>query len=291
MATLGTHLKEARLARGIGLAEIADETKISARYLRAVEDEDLRALPGALFARNFARQYAAYLGVGGQEVEDRIREAFPLVDAPVFPVAPETSAPIRVEPLSEDRVWQAANLRRMALSLVALAAVAGAGSAVYRLWQEVPQMVEVARQEAQQAQQAPGNQRSPAPANHPAASGRMVPAAAGTASAGSETTITIAGSGMAVQLVATDKAWVSVTANGKRIFRGILEPNERKTVAGVENAKIVVGNAGALQVLTDGRDIGPIGGEGQVRVIILSPEGPQILPQTPAPGGERRTSS
>jgi cytoskeletal protein RodZ len=293
MATLGRHLKEARLGKGIGLAAIADETKINVRYLQAVEDEDLGVLPGGLFARNFARQYAACLGIEGQEVEDQIRQAFPLAESAAFPIAAEPAGPIRVEPLSEPRAWQAANLKRIALSLTALAAVAGAGSAVYRLWQEIPEIVEVSRQKAERTRQ---ELNRPPQVSQDAASpppSPVVPAASTVSESrsGEETTVTISGSGMAVQLVASGKAWVSVTANGKRIFRGTLGPNERKTVSGVENAKIVVGNAGALQVLTDGRDIGPIGGDGQVRLIILSPEGPQILPQIPSPSSERRTST
>jgi hypothetical protein len=43
---------------GVSLEEIAVSTKISIRYLRAIEDRDIRKLPGAVYTRSYIRQYA-----------------------------------------------------------------------------------------------------------------------------------------------------------------------------------------------------------------------------------------
>lgn len=48
-----------RLSRGISLEAIADRTKISAYYLRAIEDWDLAKLPGGVYRDNFLKQYAS----------------------------------------------------------------------------------------------------------------------------------------------------------------------------------------------------------------------------------------
>lgn len=87
---------------------------------------------------------------------------------------------------------------------------------------------------------------------------------------------------MLVKLVASEKTWVSISANGKVVFSGILQPNEVRNLAGVERARMVVGNAGGLEVLTDGKSIGPIGPPGQVRVVLITPEGPQIIRRPPS---------
>ncbi|HUQ90319.1 MAG TPA: helix-turn-helix transcriptional regulator [Bryobacteraceae bacterium] len=47
-----------RQSKGISLETIADQTKISAYYLRAIEDLDLAKLPGGVYRDNFLRQYA-----------------------------------------------------------------------------------------------------------------------------------------------------------------------------------------------------------------------------------------
>jgi hypothetical protein len=82
---------------------------------------------------------------------------------------------------------------------------------------------------------------------------------------------------MAVQVVATEKTWVSITVNGRSVFSGTLQPNESRTISRVERAKMVIGNAGGVEVLTDGKSIGPIGPPGHVRFVLLSPDGPRIL--------------
>ena len=63
MASFGEKLRHEREMRGITLREIADATKISARFLRALEEDRLDVLPGGIFPRAFARQYATFLGL------------------------------------------------------------------------------------------------------------------------------------------------------------------------------------------------------------------------------------
>ena len=82
---------------------------------------------------------------------------------------------------------------------------------------------------------------------------------------------------MAVQVVASEETWVSIAVNGRSVFSGILKQNEARTLPGVERAKMVIGNAGGVDVITDGKSIGPIGPRGQVRFVLLSPDGPRIL--------------
>ena len=45
------------------MAEIAEELCITQRYLRAIEQDDLKSLPGSFFYKSFVKQYAALLGV------------------------------------------------------------------------------------------------------------------------------------------------------------------------------------------------------------------------------------
>jgi cytoskeleton protein RodZ len=48
-------------------------TKIRARFLRAIEDEEWDALPGDVYARSFIRAYASYLGLDGERFADEYR--------------------------------------------------------------------------------------------------------------------------------------------------------------------------------------------------------------------------
>lgn len=61
-ATIGEQLRLAREERGIPLREISDQTRISVRYLEAIESNDYKRLPGGIFNRSFVRAYARYVG-------------------------------------------------------------------------------------------------------------------------------------------------------------------------------------------------------------------------------------
>lgn len=52
-----------REARGIALREISEQTRISIRYLEAIEGDDYKRLPGGIFNRSFIRAYAKFVGM------------------------------------------------------------------------------------------------------------------------------------------------------------------------------------------------------------------------------------
>ena len=68
MATFGENLRRERELRGISLREIAEATKISARFLQALEQDRYDVLPGGLFRRTFVRQYAKHVGLDADRV-------------------------------------------------------------------------------------------------------------------------------------------------------------------------------------------------------------------------------
>ncbi len=58
----GLRLAEARARKGVTLKDISEATKISVRFLEAIEAEDFEKLPGGVFAVNYLKQYAAAIG-------------------------------------------------------------------------------------------------------------------------------------------------------------------------------------------------------------------------------------
>jgi transcriptional regulator with XRE-family HTH domain len=70
---VGRTLREARTRRKIDLAEVESATKIRARYLRAIENEEWDLLPGETYARAFIRAYAEHLGLDGERLAEEQR--------------------------------------------------------------------------------------------------------------------------------------------------------------------------------------------------------------------------
>ena len=82
-------LRRAREARGISLANAAETTCIAASYLRALEDDEpVSSFPAPAYARFFAREYAQYLGLDGDEIVDRFVDHHGIVDEAVIADAP-----------------------------------------------------------------------------------------------------------------------------------------------------------------------------------------------------------
>jgi cytoskeletal protein RodZ len=68
MASFGEELKRERELRDISLKEISEATKISIRFLEALELNNFDVLPGGVFNRGFIRAYARFIGVDGEEM-------------------------------------------------------------------------------------------------------------------------------------------------------------------------------------------------------------------------------
>jgi|SRR5687767_15247231 len=66
-ASIGEQLRLAREARGIGLREICEQTRISVHYLEAIEANDYKRLPGGVFNRSFIKAYAKCIGYDERE--------------------------------------------------------------------------------------------------------------------------------------------------------------------------------------------------------------------------------
>ena len=72
--SIGEKLRLARETRGIALRDISEQTRISMRYLEAIEADDYRRLPGGIFNRSFVRAYAKFVGYDEQEaIDDYVR--------------------------------------------------------------------------------------------------------------------------------------------------------------------------------------------------------------------------
>jgi cytoskeleton protein RodZ len=73
MPEIGPTLREARMRARIDVSEIEAQTKIRAKYLRALENEEWGLLPGPTFVKSFLRTYAQALGLDGRALVEEYR--------------------------------------------------------------------------------------------------------------------------------------------------------------------------------------------------------------------------
>jgi cytoskeletal protein RodZ len=278
MTSVGSILCKERESQGRTIAEIAAQLCITQRYLRAIEEDNTAGVPGLFFYKNFARQYAAILGLDVA----LIRPALDAIREPEDgPPTPAICVP--------NRLVQEANRRHvpdisMGWSVAGLVVVLLGCSGIYAWWKRVPQARAAAVVVQQTAPVAIVRASAPSSAP-PSAQPEVQPVVQPeTQSAAQATTVqttavqTGEASGVILKLSATERTWLSISSDGKEIFAGILQPSESKTLTGLDRATMKVGNAGGIDVLWNGKSISPLGTRGQVLTIKITPQDFEIVP-------------
>ena len=123
MFEIGNSLREARERQGLGYPEIEIATKIRAKYIRALEEEDFTSIPGDAYIRGFLRTYAEYLGLDGDVYVDEYASRFITSWRDELPPKPERPRiPRRERPFERRAV------------LLVLAGIAGVTALVFAAW-------------------------------------------------------------------------------------------------------------------------------------------------------------
>jgi cytoskeletal protein RodZ len=99
MPPIGETLREARMRQRLDIADVEDRTKIRAKYLRALENEEWGLLPGPTFVKTFLRTYAEAVGVDPYLLVEEYRLTEERSDAPEF----QALAPLPARDRGRDR--------------------------------------------------------------------------------------------------------------------------------------------------------------------------------------------
>ena len=76
MADIGSTLREARMRARIDITEVETRTKIRAKYLRAIENEEWDLLPGPIYVKSFLRTYGDFLGLDSRLLIDEYKRRY-----------------------------------------------------------------------------------------------------------------------------------------------------------------------------------------------------------------------
>ena len=294
MNSVGAILKTERERQGLDTAQIAEKLCITQRYLRAIENDDLAGLPGIFFYKSFVKQYAATLGVDdtllvpGLDALTRAAAPLPLPGGdPRHSGGRTEPPPLRdLDPIVRDGNRRYFRDTRIGLSLAALVGMVLATAGFYAWYDQAPQAAQLPASVPAPVAQAPAAKPAPVQQTDPLKSDVQTDLVKNNevktdpAPAAMNVSTSTGADGVnhvVLSLSATEKTWLSITSDGKQIFSGILEPSQTKTLTGLDAAKMKVGNAGGLEVIWNGKPIGPIGPSGQVRVVVFTPDNFQIL--------------
>ena len=283
MRSVGQILRQARLDQGLETVDVALRLKIHVKYLHSIENDELSNLPGLFFYRSFVQQYARALGIDATEIDQQLNQV--VGSRPEPPLPGQDGLPVAARRPSYGS-GDLAPRRSLAYSLGRLAVVLVACTGIYAIWSNWSQVRFAATSLTGRFLD---NRIDPPPvpvfrtavgaqASAPAAVATPPPAPTGDTS----TPELAPGAGhLVLRLTATEPTWVSVVADGKTVYNGILQPSESRSIDG-KTARLVTGNAGGLNVEFNGKSIGAVGDRGQVRTVTFSPDRFEFNPAQPA---------
>jgi cytoskeletal protein RodZ len=261
MQSVGTRLRQARVAQGQTLEAISAGTRITLKNLSAIESDELTKIGSPFIYRSFVRQYAEALKLDYAAMAADVRAASHSIPEPLMPgqadIIPVRTGTVIPPHVRRDFRWM--------YPVAALILVVVACSSLYGLYQHPPvdrhrriaPVVLAAQRPSQVATAVPV---APAP---PAAPKIESP--------------------IHLELSAIEPTWLSLTSDGKPAYMGILETSTTTTLDSQDRARIHIGNAGGVNVSFNGKAIGALGKRGQVRTIEFTVEGyREIVTPTPA---------
>ena len=171
--------------------------------------------------------------------------------------------------------WHA--IGRLGPSLAMLVAVLVGCSVFYSWWHRIQ-----AHQSSAEAKSRMVETRSVTPQQSETAA---APAPTATQPAAQQTppaSATPAGDGVRITLAATEDTWVRVTADGKRVFDGVIKGQETRNVESRDNMRVLIGNAGGVQIEWNGRQLDSLGKRGEVRDVLFTRDGYKLIEKPPA---------
>jgi cytoskeletal protein RodZ len=247
--TLGQELKRRREGRGIDLQEISNATRVAVRFLRAIEEDDFKTLPGGLFTRSFIRTYARHVGMDEEEAIARY-----------YGQAGQVKEETKRYGLTGDAAARAKTSFWVSLVVVlAVAAVIALGSwGVWHYWQrskgqaaEPPSVVQTSPTPPQPVSPSPTTPAdlslSPTstPTSEPASS--PAPALQAQAQAPKPEVLTM-------KIEAEKNCWLSVlTDDQTKPTQMTLKAGESRTFTSKERIKFTIGNVSFVNVTINGQ--------------------------------------
>jgi cytoskeletal protein RodZ len=237
--TFGERLKRERELREVTLEEVSKSTRIGARFLRALENEDWPKLPGGVFGRGFVRTIARYLGLS----EESLLAEYDMARGEGALAAPAKA---------EERIPPPPKWIPVAAVLVILLLLAGLIFGGIYGWRKIK-----GRRLAKQQQ---SSVTRPAPA----------PAASTSEPSPSVTTLPVANASLALAVSTSAPTHMRILADGKVVLDADLLAGQNRRFAAANQFVVSASDSSAVLLELNGNMIAPLAAPGSSGKIVLT---------------------
>jgi cytoskeletal protein RodZ len=257
LADLGCRLKQLRQQKGLTLEQVSVRTLVPARILTAIEAGNLKQLPEPVYVQGFIRRYADAVGMNGTQLAEEFPlNSFSRPDRPIW----RFNIQAQLRPL---------HLYMLYMGLV-MSSVGGLSYLLNRPSQVVG-LLEVPPK--------------PAPLVSPGAVqvGPVPPARPKPVEGQKSSPVAVPNKSVQVGVKLTEQSWISIVADGKNEFEGVLPQGSQRTWVADKQLTVRAGNAGGVMVSFNNGKAKPLGNPGSVEEVTFGTN-PQLgqLPGQPS---------
>jgi cytoskeletal protein RodZ len=265
MSNFGAGFRKARESSGLALDKIAADTRISSRFLTAIENEDFHLLPGGVFNRGFIRAYAERIGLDPEQAladYDRMSIA---VEEPVENLQKVERASMR---RSERNLYPiAAGILLLLVAVFYIVTRNGTtGSAA-----ETPAPAAVVKPAAP----APAPEPPPAPVEEnqtPQIAEAAPPPTTPVPSSPAPQPTAPKATALVLDINVKDLTWIKVATDGTVVLADNLQAGTMQHFTAGSRIDVQIGNAAGASLKINGRDVPSLGQSGVVREFTITPE-------------------
>ena len=235
MTEFGASFKKARQAKNISLDQIALETRISTRFLQAIENEEFHLLPGGIFNRGFVRAFAERIGLDPEQA---------VADYERLAQAQEPAELTRTTPIPErvDRHLYPIAIGALVLLIIIFYAVSRNSGPAAETATEVPAA----------APQPPPAQPAPPPTveTQPEIPEQLI-----------------------MEMDVRGTTWIRIVTDDSPIaVDEILQAGAARRFTAEKSIGVAIGNAGGITLKINGEEVQRLGRSGQVREFTVTLE-------------------
>ncbi|MER6520703.1 helix-turn-helix domain-containing protein [Streptomyces sp. NPDC060334] len=258
--SIGTALKKARIVAGLTVDEVSSTTRVRIPIVHAIEEDDFTRCGGDVYARGHIRTLARAVGLDPEPLVDAYDAAHGGRPAPT-PAAPMFEAE-RIRPERQRPNWTAAMVAAIVavIGFVGFTAFSGGD--------------EKGKRPVAEGTASP--KPAPKQAGKPAASPSQSPKAPKPEP--SDSAIAAAPKDLVTVVLTADggESWISAKDhNGRLLFDGTLAQGESKTFTDKESIDLVLGDAGAVHLFVNGKEIKDTFQAGQVERLTYTKDDPR----------------
>jgi len=245
--TLGEFLKRERELKKISLRELSKNTRVKEHFLKAIEEDRYELLPSPVYIKGFISAYARSIGFDPHEILLRY-ERFLKGGEAVLSEVKSGRKPLRKSVAPRKTLWN----RKQIWVVSGVLAISFLISYFLHPYLSGPPL--------EQPPSKPEVRETPLPTSTPTPQIAEISPAVG-------------GKPFLVEIKAIEETWVQIQVNGQSQTETLFKPGEGSSYQANDRVELVIGNAGGLDLVFNGRMMERFGKSGEVVILVFTPQG------------------